>query len=101
MPLEIADETSSPTREEVDSLMRDWAADPVWDLEDTPGFEAYRDELRAYAERTRAEGERVYRAELAAYARYIGIPDNLPLAEHVRGLERRVALLEDRLDGGG
>jgi hypothetical protein len=46
MPLDVAESTCSPTREEVDSLMRDWAADPVWDLEDTPGFEAYRDELR-------------------------------------------------------
>jgi hypothetical protein len=101
MPLQIADKTSSPTGEEVRSLMRDWAADPVWDLEDTPGFEAYRDELREFAERTRAEGERVYRAELAAYARSIRIPANLPLAEYVRGLERRVARLEERLDGGG
>jgi hypothetical protein len=41
----------------------------------------------------------VYRPELAAYARSIGIPANLPLPEYVRGLERRVARLEDRLDG--
>jgi hypothetical protein len=56
-----------PSRAEVESLMRDWAADPCWDLEETPGFEEFREELTEFAERTRKEGERRYREALEEY----------------------------------
>lgn len=36
------------TREEVDALKRNWENDPIWDIEETEGFEEYRDELRKY-----------------------------------------------------
>lgn len=36
------------TREEVESLKANWAADPCWDIEATEGFEEYRDELIAF-----------------------------------------------------
>ena len=33
------------SREEIENLKHGWRKDPIWDIEDTPGFEAHRDEL--------------------------------------------------------
>ncbi|MFX1487479.1 MAG: hypothetical protein ACFFBS_10400, partial [Promethearchaeota archaeon] len=33
------------TREEIEKLKQDWMLDPFWDIEDTEGFELYRNEL--------------------------------------------------------
>lgn len=38
------------TREEVEALKRDWAKDPCWNIEETEGFEEYRDELFDFSE---------------------------------------------------
>lgn len=43
------------TREEVEELKRQWKKDPTWDIYETEGFEAYRDELVAY--QTQMENE--------------------------------------------
>lgn len=43
------------TRAEIDALILDWRSDPCWDLEDAPGFEAHKDELRAVREKFEAE----------------------------------------------
>lgn len=37
-----------PTRQEVEALKSAWKAVPTWDLEDTEGFEAHKDELKKY-----------------------------------------------------
>ena len=36
------------TREEVEDLKRDWTRDPIWEVEDTEGFEDYKTELEIY-----------------------------------------------------
>jgi hypothetical protein len=36
------------TREEVEKLKQDWLQDPSWDIENTEGFELYRNELRIF-----------------------------------------------------
>lgn len=36
------------TPEEIESLKRSWFSDPCWDIEETEGFEAHRDELLEY-----------------------------------------------------
>ena len=35
---------------EIEALKRSWERDPTWDIEDTEGFEAYRDELLAFSQ---------------------------------------------------
>lgn len=37
------------TREEIENLKRNWFSEPIWDLENTEGFEAHKEELLAYA----------------------------------------------------
>jgi hypothetical protein len=39
---------TSKTRDEIETLKTQWAADPTWDIEDTEGFEAHRFELRRF-----------------------------------------------------
>ena len=36
------------TANEIAELKRGWSADPCWDIEDTEGFEAHRDELKTF-----------------------------------------------------
>ena len=38
------------SREEIEELKREWIKDPLWDIEDTEGFEAHVDELKAFHE---------------------------------------------------
>lgn len=47
------------------SLKKDWLEDPCWDIEDTDGFEDFRDELRNFRLETQAkwDTERAEKAE--------------------------------------
>jgi hypothetical protein len=51
------------TREQVEHLKIDWKADPTWDIENTDGFEDYRDELRIYHENCIAKWTAEWTAE--------------------------------------
>jgi hypothetical protein len=46
------------TPEEIELLKSNWLKDPCWDIEETEGFEAHRDELAAFHEEKKAEWER-------------------------------------------
>jgi hypothetical protein len=45
------------TREEVEALKINWHDDPNWDIEETDGFEEYKDELLAYRKQSEKEWE--------------------------------------------
>lgn len=85
------------TPEAIEALKRSWRADPCWDIEDTDGFEVHRDELVQYREAFEAELRARAQAALEAYAETLGCPDNLKLAQYVRGLETRLEHFEERL----
>ncbi len=36
------------TMEEVEKLKREWSADPIWDIEETEGFQDYEKDLKIY-----------------------------------------------------
>ncbi len=46
--------------EEIEKLKADWMADGIWDIEETEGFEAYYDELKAFREQVEEKHEREY-----------------------------------------
>jgi hypothetical protein len=48
------------SRQEIDDLKRQWERDPEWDIEETEGFESYREELKEYADAKRAEWQKAY-----------------------------------------
>ena len=47
------------SQEEIDALKTSWKHDPAWDIEDTQGFEAYYEELKAWREEYELECERI------------------------------------------
>ena len=91
----------APTREQVENLKRQWLADGSWDIEDSPGFEDYREELAAFARETGRRRGRERAALLSAKARELGCPGNLELAQYVLGLEARLERIEGILDDRG
>lgn len=44
-------------REAVEKLKRSWLNDPCWDLEDTEGFETYRQELKEFSDKAKTDAE--------------------------------------------
>jgi len=94
------------TQSEVKALKDNWFHDPIWDIEETEGFEDYKDELKAY----RLEQESKWRAmeynRLFNRARDLGIDqlgdrDNevdLRLMRYLEGLERQVTELSKSLE---
>ena len=46
------------SREELENLKRNWKQDPCYDIEDTEGFEEYREELLAFSKEQQAIWEK-------------------------------------------
>lgn len=85
------------TPEEIEALKREWRKDPIWDIEDTEGFEAHYDELRAYHAEMEAHWCRLRNQEETHKAEELGLPSNLFIGSYVLRLERRIAELEARV----
>lgn len=81
---------TNTTREEVQALKRGWEKDPCWDLETTQGFEAYREELAAFATQKKQEWASAHYLLLERKAYELGVPGNHKLAEYVLNLEHRL-----------
>ena len=86
-----------PTPEEIHDLKAQWCADPVWDLEDTEGFEAHRAELAAFAKQQIDLWDAQVEARLTTKAESLGCPGNLTLAGYVEALEARLCKIEAQL----
>lgn len=84
------------TAEDIERLKRSWERDPIWDIEDTEGFEDHREELLAFRKEceSRWSGERYLR--LSKKAEDLGFPGNINLAAYIEGLESRIRTLEER-----
>ena len=87
------------TKEDVEILKADWEADPIWDLEGTEGFEAYRDELKAFSDTKKAEWEarreqqeRKRIADIGQKADEMGC--SFGVAQYIANLEGRIKHLE-------
>lgn len=85
-------------QDDIKQLKGEWLHDPCWNIEDTEGFEAYRDELLAFRLATEAAQAAVWKATLEDKAEAIGCPLNTKLAEYVLRLEACIDRLNARLD---
>lgn len=85
------------TRDEIDALKRDWQRDPCWDIEETEGFEAHREELEEFHAEMEAVWTRRRNMAAAKKAEELGCPNNLALGNYVLSLERRIERLEARV----
>lgn len=46
------------TRDEIENLKQNWFSDPIWDLENTEGFEAHKEELLTFSMSCEKEWEK-------------------------------------------
>lgn len=86
------------TREEVESLKKNWLEDPCWDIGGTEGFEEYINELTTFHEEQAEQWfiERKERFDIQCAE--MGIKDNPVLAEYILKLEYRISQLDEELD---
>lgn len=80
------------TPNEIATLKTNWFNDPIWDIEDTEGFEAHYDELKTYHETQRRLWKEARDSEMALKALELGCSPEL--AAYIQRLEQRIAHLE-------
>jgi hypothetical protein len=88
--------TTTKTPQEISALKKDWESDPCWDIEDTEGFEAHREELLAFSLQHQAKCEALWNERLDKKAIELGCPENRVLARYVEQMEARLNRLENR-----
>ncbi len=90
-------------RHQVERLKLAWLADPLWDIEDTQGFEEHHDELVLFRKATQARwkaAEQTREAAIDAEADRLGVHGLLRLLRRVEELQHRHnAALQHLTDG--
>lgn len=86
------------SRAEVEALKDSWCRDPSWDIEDTPGFEGWFDELLAFRLHVAEEEARRVEDRQRDKAREVGLPGNYIFAGYIQRLEARIAYLEKKIE---
>lgn len=69
------------TPEEIEALKKSWVNDPCWDIEDSEGFEAHKEELLAFRKEEEARWQARRHENLLAIAHRIGHPGDIKVAE--------------------
>ena len=82
--------------DELEALKGSWTDDPCWDIEDTPGYELWHDELLAYRESVEAEAEREETWRIGYKTAALGI--NATLLRYIERLESRIDELEQKIE---
>ena len=59
----MTDQIEIRTPEEIEALKKNWLQDPCWDIEDTEGFEAHREELLTWRKEYQAKREQIREAK--------------------------------------
>ena len=89
------------TRQEVDVLKMSWLCDPVWDIEDTEGFEEHKDELLKFRQAREEEWRAIRYNRLLLKSKALGIRGNIKLADCIEQLENRIKSLEEKEEENG
>lgn len=85
------------TQEQIEALKRNWNSDPIWDIEETEGFEEQKEELKSFRIEQEKEWEAQRYNRLLLKSEDLGIRGNIKLAAHIELLEKRITDLEERL----
>ncbi|QIC46214.1 hypothetical protein GAG94_03185 [Lysinibacillus sphaericus] len=87
---------------ELEKLKSDWLADPIWDIEETEGFEEHKEELLAFRlkqEKAWEEEQNAKKEEEIAYTESIGVVDLYKIIqkqqEQFRKYENAIRFLVD------
>lgn len=86
--------TGAKTRDEIEALKANWLGDPCWDIEDTEGFEAHRNELAEFHNEQNIKNAIRAEERLIREGESLGLEDNRKLLLHILRLESRINDLE-------
>lgn len=87
------------SQEEIEALKRSWHRDPIWDIEETEGFEDHREELKAYREQLDAEYEKKERTRLIEKSAMLcGNATSVELVKYIENLEAKIEQLQRAQD---
>ncbi len=81
------------TVEKIEALKASWRDDPIWDIEDSEGFDLHRDELRAYRLEWEARWRSEHEQRILKFATPLGLQNNPALAEYLMRQEAAIAEL--------
>lgn len=84
------------SKDEIESLKRNWESGPCWDIEATESFEAHHDELLAYRLKMEAQWAQERYGEIDRKATQLRCSHEL--AEYIMGLERQLASMDQALE---
>lgn len=82
---------------EIEALKRNWHYDPIWDIEETEGFEDHKEELKAYREQVSAEYEQKEHTRLSEKAAMFGIPGKIELVRYIETLEFKIDRIQESI----
>ena len=85
------------TASEIEELKVQWEQDPIWDIENTEGFEEHRTELNAFHDAKSKEWLAKDQEDLRLKAIDLGCPGNLDIAGYVIWLEGELESLSNRI----
>ena len=94
------------TKEQVEVLKKNWLNDACWDIEETEGFEGYKQELKDFRlnqerEWRAREYNRLYNKAVSLGIDKLGDKDNetnLELVKYLESLEQRIQSLEHKTE---
>lgn len=81
---------------EVKTLKENWKSDPIWDIEDTEGFEDHKQELLAF--RLEMEASWIKQKEERLQKRAAELECSVRLVEYIEIMEYRLERFDNRLD---
>jgi len=81
------------TAADLDNLKAQWLCDPCWDIEDTEGFEQWKDELREFRLMVEARWENESNARLLGLANALGCSPQV--AQKIVEMRERLDRLTD------
>ncbi len=84
------------SKDEIESLKRNWESDPCWDIEATEGFEAHHDELLAHRLKMETQWSQERYDEIDRKATQLRCSHEL--AEYITGLERRLVSMNEAIE---
>ncbi len=89
----------SKTRKEIDELKSSWMRDPIWEIENTEGFEKHKDELRKFSIEKKEFWITQNKTQLQLDCERLGTPNADGLVIELRWIRAEIDLLRRRMDG--
>lgn len=86
------------TREAIEKLKIDWRRDPEWNIEETEGFAAHKEELLIFRLQTEIANRESYEKRTAIQLQRLGLGNSETLLYYLQKLEERIERIENKFN---